>query len=405
LLREREAQLDRQLTEGPLPPSGGEGALANRPVGLERLAGRQERELELLSRHIDGLQVEQEQKGELAKQLAKYDEQLVHKRELYKAVHDRLTALEMEEKAPGRISVANYAVTPSRPDRDRRALLTILAFGMALMAGLAVGYLRVSMDSKIREAADVRYAVQVPFLGQLPPLPSTRNLMAGCGPLIMESVRMVRTALLERLSGSSKSIVVITSSMSRAGKTSVAILLARSLALLGKKTLLIEGDLRRPSLAERLDIDCRAGLIALLSGLADDTEVIRSSGATRFDVVVAGEPAVDFDPELLANGVLTACLNRWKGMYDYILVDSPPVLPVADARILASQADGAMMVLRSAHCRRAEVVQAYADLCGAGGKLLGTVLIGGHYPADYGYGYGYRGNAQPYRDARRALNA
>jgi capsular exopolysaccharide synthesis family protein len=400
LLGERKAQLEYQWAQGLIPTSDAGATFANRPVELERLSDRQEQELNLLDGQIQELQSELEAKGELAKDFAKYDEQLQNKRELYKAVHDRLTTLQMEEKAPGRISVANHAVAPSRPDSDRRILLTVMALGVAMMAGLAAGYLRVSMDTKIREASDVQFAIRVPFLGQLPPLPTTQDLMGGCSPLLMESVRMVRTAFLERLTGTGKNVVVITSSTSRAGKTSVAILLARSLALLGKKTLLVEGDLRRPSLAGRINIDARTGLVAVLRGAATDAEAIVSTGVNRFDVLVAGEQIVEFDSELLANGVLTACLERWRAIYDYILVDSPPVLPVADARILASQADGTVMVLRSAHCRRTELVQAYADLCGAGGTLLGTVLIGGRHAGKYGYGYGYGNYADPSRSLK-----
>ena len=69
------------------------------------------------------------------------------------------------------------------------------------------------------------------------------------------------------------------------------------------------------------------------------------------------------------------CLAKWRKAYDFVLVDSPPILPVADARILASQVDGSIMVSRSSHCKRADVIQACADLSAAGSPLLGTVLV------------------------------
>jgi non-specific protein-tyrosine kinase len=100
---------------------------------------------------------------------------------------------------------------------------------------------------------------------------------------------------------------------------------------------------------------------------------------------MAGECPAAYDPELLANGVFSSCLRRWKSSYDFVLLDSPPVLPVADARILAGQVDGTIMVLRASHSRRDEVVQAYADLSAAGGTLLGTMLVGVQTPSSYGY--------------------
>lgn len=133
------------------------------------------------------------------------------------------------------------------------------------------------------------------------------------------------------------------------------------------------------------------GLAALLTGAADDRRVVLSGTTPRLDLVLAGDVAEDFDPELLANGVLDVAMARWRKIYDFILVDSPPVLPVADARILARQTDGTLMVLRSSHTRRSDVVQAYADLSAAGGTLLGTVLVGARIGSGYSYDCGYQG--------------
>ncbi|MCH7841025.1 MAG: CpsD/CapB family tyrosine-protein kinase, partial [Planctomycetes bacterium] len=170
-------------------------------------------------------------------------------------------------------------------------------------------------------------------------------------------------------------------------KTSFAVLLARSLAMLGRRTLLVEADLRRPSLAERLNLDTESGLAALLMGSTADESVIVRSSVDKLDILAAGELPENFSAELLANGVLSRCLERWKEKYDFVLLDSPPVLPVADARILSSQADGTILVLRSSHCRRAEVAQACTDLTDAGGRLVGAVLVGVPIGSVYG-GYG-----------------
>ncbi|MCH7872860.1 MAG: CpsD/CapB family tyrosine-protein kinase, partial [Planctomycetes bacterium] len=241
-----------------------------------------------------------------------------------------------------------------------------------------------SLEPRIHEEADVYAPVQVPFLGKLPLLSGAPCLTEDPDPMVAESIRMVRTALLRRLGASGGKVVLITSSVSRAGKTSVAVLLTRSLAKLGKKTLLVEADLRRPSIADRMGFVADFGLAAVLTGTIEAEEVIVSTPIANLDVLPAGSRPSNFDFELLANGAFGSCLKRWRESYDFIVLDSPPVFPVADARILATQVDGTIMVLRSAHCRRTDVFQAYTDLIAGGGKVVGTVFIGANSEAVYG---------------------
>ena len=108
----------------------------------------------------------------------------------------------------------------------------------------------------------------------------------------------------------------------------------------------------------------------------------------RLDIIPAGVLPDGFNTEMLANGAFSACLKRWREQYDFVLLDSPPVPAVADARIMAAQVDGTLLVLRSAHCRRSDAVQAYMDLVAAGSNVLGTVLVGGSGAGRYGY-YAY----------------
>ncbi len=400
VLREREAQLGEQR-QGTVPQftpaADGEIAFLDR-TSLERHVQRLEYQVKLLGDDIERQRSRVANVGDVAQDMAHYDEEIKRKRDLLDRIRERLTTLEVESKAPGRITVASHAIAPSRPYRDRRALLTAMALVGSLLLGVGVGYLRAITDQKIREVGDVEQTVRVPFLGALPPLPDSSNLLGEWDPVTTENVRMVRTALLQRLTGSGKRVILITSSSSRAGKSTVAILLCKSLGQLGKRTLLVEADLHQPSLGGYLGIDANAGLARLLTDGLDDRDVIRSIDRGRFDVLLAGERTEEFNFELLANGVFSACLERWKQSYDYIVLDSPPFLPVADSRILAGQVDGTIMVLRSAYSRRNEVVQAYAELSAGGGTLLGTVLVGARVHADYGY-YGH------YGDYRRSIAA
>ena len=401
LLREREQQLAEQRVITLAPASLSPAAGLNMPLtiqdqpSLEQQVERLGRQMDLLKADIAAQRAKVVEAGDIATEIAQYDEEIRQKRELYEAVRGRLTAFEMEGKAPARISIASLAILPSEPSQDRRFLLTGMCLACGLMLGVGVAYLRGVLDPRIRRAEDLRRTAQIPFLGQLPPLPATENLMGLCHPAVTEAMRMVRTALLERLNGTAGRVVLITSSTSEAGKTSVAILLARSLAQLGKRTLLVEADLRRPSVSGRLGMEVKRGLVSVLLQQVEDREAIQPTSVPNFDVLVAGEQPESFDTERLANGVFSACLERWRKKYEFVLLDSPPVLPVADARILAGQADGTIMVMRAAHCRRPDVARTYADLTAVGGRIVGTILVGVRDDSGYGYSGGYNYHSGP----------
>jgi capsular exopolysaccharide synthesis family protein len=330
------------------PGEGVSGAMLGREA-LERSLERMKRQLELLQDDIDAHLTTMTKAGDIAQEIAKYDEDAQFKRDQYELVRARINALQMESKVPEQITAASYAIKPSRPSSDRRVILSIMALMGAGVAGCAAAYLRAATDQKITEMDDVRTTVNVPFLGHFPPLTPADAVLTDCSPLVRECTRMVRTALLERLKNLDDRVTLVTSSSSQVGKTTVAILLATSLARLGKKTLLVDADLRNPSVASRLGMTMGGGLAALLGESARDANVIMPSSVAKLDILPAGERHMGFDTELLANGVFSACLKRWKKTYDYVVLDSPPVLPVADARILAGQADGTLMVLRSSY--------------------------------------------------------
>lgn len=357
---------------------------------LQHHLTRQKQELDLRREQMVTLENELASVREAAEEVAKLKEEIKEARRKIEAFRGRLDERITEQKVAGRIDRASEALMPTRPFKDRRKRLSLAATGGSLVLGIALSLLLSSMNPRVHRPDDVQGCVRAPFLGQLPPFPEDSDILSQCDPVLLEGTRMVRTALLRRIAGTGKQVILVTSPSTDDGKTSLALLLARSLASLGKRTLLVEGDFRRPALSRRLKLESKVGLASLLLGIAKEERAILSTGTAGFDVLLVGERPVDFDPELLANGVFASCLSRWKKRYDYILVDSSPVLPVADARIVAGQADGTIMVLRASRSRRAEVVQAYADLSATGGSLLGTVLVGAipdlrsHYQGDYG---------------------
>lgn len=358
---------------------------------LERAIAESTQHQKLLTDDIDAKRSDVEEASDTAMALATLDIAITQTREELDSINIRLKALRMEGKASkalGRITQVSAAMLPFEPYRDRRLVLTVLAFAGAMMAGIALAFLRSVMDPSMRQVEDVTATVQIPFLGHLPKVRFESELVDDSSPILQESMRMVRTALLDRVAGQASSAVVITSPGARAGKTSVAILLAKSLANVGKRVLLVDGDLRRANLSERLSLSDSVGLTDVLSGNATLEAACRSDRLPSVDVMSAGTEAHRADTELLANGAFRKCVNEWKTKYDFVILDSPPVLPVADARILASQVDGVILALRAAHCRRADAIDALNQLNAVGSKTLGTVLVGADQEAGYHRDYG-----------------
>ena len=391
---QREDQLEHQWENSSFT-SGAEGEVLPgfTAAGLEKVISLQQTEIDLMEEQVAEKRAEVKRVGDTARLLAQYERDVRQQQSLFHTYDMRKEALETEKKAPARISVASLALLPDSPSSDRRIMLTLMALFGAAGAGVALGVVRMQLDNRIHAIQDVRPLVHVPFLGHLPMLTNPNNLDDDIGPTPTERMRIIRTALMERLERRRSNTILITSSSSRAGKTTFSILLSKSLAQLGKKVLLVEADLRNPCVTKRIVVDQNAGLIELLGGKTTDAEAISRTRHPGFDVLPAMSDSSQFHAELIANGLLEACIERWKQSYDFVILDSPPILPVADSRILAGRADGTVMVLRSSHCRRGQVHQAFHDLAAAGGKLIGTVLVG---VKDSQLGYGYYGYSGEY---------
>jgi capsular exopolysaccharide synthesis family protein len=409
-LKERKDQLDEQWrTRPPLPTpaltmaaaTAGPGQAVNPQITTEADARRElqsvRQRLRLL-KYQDQLSAEDvktqrpnvDQTFESAQSLTKENEAIRHKRELYGAVRTRLDQKTMERNVPGAIDVLTRASPPSAPSGDRRILLTAMALAGALGAGVALAFFRASTSQAIHEPDDVAHPARTPFLGQLPLVSLKQCPNLEDSEVLGECMRMVRTALLRRLKDHRGGVVQVTSAGPSAGKSTLAVMLAKSLAQCGKKVLLVDGDLRNPSISGRFGISRQPGFLSCLGGESPDTQAIIETDTPHLSVLPAGNRRNGTDTELIANGAFTACLKRWRERYDIVLMDSSPLLPVADARIMAQQADGSIVVVREGSCRRGDVREALECLEASGGTLLGVVFIGsgrrgGYRPSYYHY--------------------
>jgi len=398
LLRQREAQLDEQWRDRPKNEVGVPITItgANDPgyeeelKTLERQLARTKKEEQLLLPELKEQQAEFQGLFENAQLLEKENNALQHKRELFNTVRQRLDQKNMERNVPGSIGVLTRASVSSKPYNDRRIVLTATALFLGLGMGGGVAFLRASTNQAIYTPKDMPHPMQVPFLGYIPVTRTRRSSDDEVSPAMIESIRFVRTALLSRLDGQGSTTVLVTSANSGTGKTTFTMMLGKSLAQAGKKVLMMDADFQKMTLTKRLDLPDKSGFIESLRRRSIDKRHIFPTETSGLSIVPAGKQGDDGAVfEEIANGAFETCIGELRKQYNIILLDSSPILTLADATILSSQVDGTIMVERELVSRRANVINALARLGSAGGRLLGTVFIGSSSHEKYGYGYHY----------------
>lgn len=294
---------------------------------------------------------------------------------------------EMKSETVGIIKTF-LAHEPSLPDSDRRLKLMIAApFGGVALA-IALAFLRARLSQTVNAAEEAIAPVRGAFLGHVPWQPGLDATALQSSPLQVESVRMVRTAILQRL-GPGAHIVQVSSPEPSSGKSTLSLMLGRSLAQCGKRVLLVDADVLRPSLGRALGIANAPGLMDVLGDDPPPHDGVRETSVPRLSVLVAGDWSDHVELERLANGALAAFLERCRARFDFVLLDSSPLLGTANGAILSRQVDGTLLAVRERHCKRAALLAALAALGAAGGRLLGTVFVGSAGLSAYGYDQSY----------------
>lgn len=212
---------------------------------------------------------------------------------------------------------------------------------------------------------------------------------------IQEAYRTLQTNIRFSLPGNSCKVICLTSSMASEGKSTTCLNLAISMADTGNRVLLIDADMRRPSQGKLLIEKTSPGLSNVLAGLCDVMLAVRKGVRPNLDVLFSGE--IPPNPlELLSSKAMEKMLEELKPLYDYIIVDTPPVTIVSDTCVIASLADGTLMLVRQHEAEKDGVSKAVKQLQLANAKLLGFVLNGvidekgKAYKRKYKYGYKYK---------------
>jgi capsular exopolysaccharide synthesis family protein len=271
-----------------------------------------------------------------------------------------------------------------RPKRDA-ALGGIL--GIMLGIGLAIG--RESLDVSVKNRQDAE-RLGLPVIGQIPKLKTHGDdiyIERDAQDIGGEAFRKLRTSIgFLGVEGSIRTVLV-TSAFAGEGKTTCALNLAVAYADAGYQTLLVEADLRRPSLHRIFGLSGTDGLTTAIIGGTSPYDVLREGNVPNLKCLVAG--AIPPNPvELLESHQMAELLQRLRAQFEMVVIDSPPLIPVADSVTLAPRCDGVVVVARGGSTNRDRLVDAVQQVEKSGGRFLG-VLMNAVKPTDSPYEYEY----------------
>ena len=278
--------------------------------------------------------------------------------------------------------------------RFKPNLLKNLAMGLlaGLLLGVLLAFLLEFLDDTLKIPEDIEQKLKLPVLGVIPKLGPKESVEAASGnpqSPFSESYRSVRTALQFATDHGVPRSILVTSPSSSEGKSTTALALARNLAQLGKRVLLLDGDLRNPSLHRTLGLGGEVGLSNLLSGACSFSKAVQESKEERLHVITAG-PLPPNPAELLSGSKLVSLLTVGTERYDHVIIDGPPVLGLADALILSNAVEGTLLVATAGKTRISIAQQALKRLLSARARMIGALLTK-YDRKTAGYGYQYEG--------------
>lgn len=293
---------------------------------------------------------------------------------------DYLAALETpvdKSASPVKATIVDPASYDATPVSPRPVLNLALAGIVGLMLGFGAAVLRSLLDTSISTAEDVENSIDAPVLtniaydGDVTKHPLLTE--AGSHAPRAEAFRLLRTNLQFLNLDTRPRSLVITSAVPSEGKTSTATNLAIALAQTGQRVLLVDGDLRRPKVASVLGLERSVGLTTVLVGRSDLHESIQKHSGSGIYFLASG-PIPPNPTEVLQSHAAQALFERLNEMFDMVIIDAPPLLPVSDAAIMARDVDGAILVVRHGKTTKDQLRQARLRLAQVDANLFGVAV-------------------------------
>jgi capsular exopolysaccharide synthesis family protein len=418
--RTREFFADLTGTPGGSPKGPGEGG--DRPRAPNQV------ELYVLSLKQELLDIEASERLLAAMFQREYDEarklnnyeaqdeafrhDLTRTQQLYNSIISRLQEVNIVRDFGGYSSrIIAPAGTGTRIEPKAFPIFTAAAL-LGILGGFGLAYLAEKSDKSFRSPEEIRRRLGLPIVGHIPLIPVDEPVAAGTAdeggrldPVLFahyrsqsreaESYRGVRTSLYFSMHGKAHKVVQITSPNVADGKTTLAANLGISIAQSGKTIILVDADFRRPRLHTLFGLSATAGLASVIAGEGELEDAIQESGIPGLSVLPCG-PLPPNPAELLTTPRFKELLDVIRERYDFVLVDTPPLLAVTDPCVVAPRVDGVLLNIRASKDGRPSAIRAKEILNTLGVTVLGVVVNGvdgdgksGGYGYDY-YSYSYR---------------
>jgi capsular exopolysaccharide synthesis family protein len=363
-----------------------------------------------------------------AKELAKYESQdealraaITRTQHLYDGTVKRLMEISLVSEDNG--FKAEVIAPPGDGYKVAPRLLNVLMGGLVLglLAGLGLAFMAELSDKGFRNADEIRRRLGLPVIGHIPIIVPSEKLLekakatpGGLDPMVLcvfersrskeaEAVRGIRTALYFSTQEEELKVIQVTSPAMGDGKSTLAANLAVSIAQSGKKVMLIDADFRRPRQHKLFGMSPAVGLASVIGGDVELADAIHTSAVPGLAVLPCG-PVPPNPAELLTLPRFEELLKYISAQYDYVLIDTPPLLAVTDPCVVAARVDGVLLTLRLGNEVRPQAERARDILGTLGARILGVVVNGvdmrkgkgyGYDNYNYGYGrYAYRQESQ-----------
>lgn len=293
--------------------------------------------------------------------------------------------------SPVKLSIVKPAIPPTSPSGPNTKLNLGLGLLMGLIVGVGTAILRSALDTRVRGEADLKRVTDLPILGGI-----SFTVDAASRPLITqaapqgpraESFRQLRTNLQFAQVSHGPKATLVTSSVPGEGKTTTAVNLALAIAESGQSVVLIDADLRRPTVGDYLGLEKASGLTTALIGEAHVDDLLQPWGDQRLYVLTSGQ--IPPNPsELLGSEAMEQLIQHLESNFDAVVIDAPPLLPVTDAAVLSSAVGGVILVAGMQMVRQAELQKSIHGLELVGADVLGMVLnrLPAKGPDAYSYG-------------------
>jgi capsular exopolysaccharide synthesis family protein len=285
------------------------------------------------------------------------------------------------------LAIVDEAEVPTKPVSPKLALNLALGLLMGILSAVAFVLGREHLFDVVRTPDDVSDRLQVALLGAVPQSTDLEADLRDNKSAVLEAVSAIRTNLTLSSPGGFPRSVLVTSTVASEGKSTMCYALALSLGRLGKRVILVDADLRRPNVHRLIDHTRGAGTSSVLVGDASLDDVILRGTAVNVDFLPGG-PTPTGPADLLAGAGFAALIEELETRYDHVLIDSAPVLGLADAPIVSARAAGTVYVVEAGRTRVRAVNSGIARLAATGGTVLGVVLTR-FDPVKQGYSYSY----------------